>query len=126
MIESEKTRDHTETMLAYFGASVSSRPDSEGGVRISVEGRRTFKGKPVAVPGDPSSAAFLVAAALLCPGSNVLIKNVLINPTRTGFYETLREMGADISFENERELNGEKVADVRAKASQLTRRRGSG
>ena len=120
VIESEKTRDHTEKMLAYFGASVSSEPDSEGGVRISVEGRKTFKGKPVAVPGDPSSAAFLVAAAILCPGSNVLIKNVLINPTRTGFYETLGEMGADISFENERELNGEKVADVRAKASQLT------
>jgi len=120
VIESEKTRDHTEKMLAYFGAHVSSGPDREGGVRISVEGRKTFKGKPVAVPGDPSSAAFLVAAAILCPGSNVLIKNVLINPTRTGFYKTLSEMGADISFENEREENGEKVADLRAKTSQLT------
>ncbi len=120
VIESEKTRDHTEKMLAYFGASVAAGPDSEGGVRISVEGRKTFKGKPVAVPGDPSSAAFLVAAAILCPGSNVLIKDVLINPTRTGFYETLGEMGADVSFENERELNGEKVADVRAKSSQLS------
>ena len=67
MIESEKTRDHTEKMLAYFGAGVSSEPAGEAGVRISVEGRQAFKGKPVAVPGDPSSAAFLVAAAILCP-----------------------------------------------------------
>ena len=119
VIESEQTRDHTEKMLGYFGAGVSSGPDREGGVRISVEGRRTFKGKPVAVPGDPSSAAFLAAAALLCPGSDIVIRDVLINPTRTGFYETLREMGADISFENERELNGEKVADLRARTSRL-------
>ena len=115
VIESEKTRDHTEKMLAYFGAPVSSEPDKEGGVRISVGGRKTFEGKPVTVPGDPSSAAFLTAAALLCPGSDVVIPNVLINPTRTGFYETLREMGADISFENEREQNGERVANLRAK-----------
>jgi 3-phosphoshikimate 1-carboxyvinyltransferase len=120
VIESEKSRDHTEKMLAYFGASVSSEPTSEAGVRISVEGRQAFKGKPVVVPGDPSSAAFFVAAAILCPGSDVLVKNVLINPTRTGFYETLNEMGADLSIENERELNGEKVADIRAKTSQLT------
>ncbi len=119
VIESEKTRDHTEKMLAYFGADVSSEPGGEGGIRISVEGRKTLKGKPIAVPGDPSSAAFLVAAAILCPGSNVVIKDVLINPTRTGFYETLSEMGADISFENERELNGERVADVRARTSVL-------
>ncbi len=119
VIESEKTRDHTEKMLAYFGAEVTSGPDSEGGVRISVEGRKTLKGKPVAVPGDPSSAAFLVAAAILCPGSDVVVKDVLINPTRVGFYETLSEMGANISFENERELNGERVADVRAKTSVL-------
>src|SRR5208282_6484246 len=89
VVESEKTRDHTEKMLAYFGASVTSEPAGEGGVRISVEGRQAFKGKPVVVPGDPSSAAFLLAAAILCPGSDVLVKNVLINPTRAGFYETL-------------------------------------
>ncbi len=118
VVESEKTRDHTEKMLAYFGAGVSSEPVA-GGVRISVEGRRTLHGKPVTVPGDPSSAAFLAAAAILCPGSSILIRNVLVNPTRTGFYETLKEMGADISFENERELNGEPVADLRAKAGKL-------
>ncbi len=119
VIESEKTRDHTEKMLAYFGGEVSSEPDSEGGVRISVEGRKTLKAKPIAVPADPSSAAFLVAAALLCPGSDVLVRNVLTNPTRTGFYKTLSEMGADIAFENEREANGETVADLRAKTSRL-------
>jgi 3-phosphoshikimate 1-carboxyvinyltransferase len=119
VIESEKTRDHTEKMLAYFDGAVSLETIGGGGVRISVEGQTTLKGKPVSVPGDPSSAAFPVAAAILCPGSNILIRNVLINPTRTGFYETLTEMGAQISFENERELNGEKVADLRAKTSAL-------
>ena len=118
VVESEKTRDHTEKMLAYFGATVSSEP-VEGGVRISVEGRKTLHGKPVTVPGDPSSAAFLTAAAILCPGSDILVRDVLVNPTRTGFYETLKEMGANISFENERELNGEPVADLRAKAGKL-------
>lgn len=119
VIESEKTRDHTETMLRYFGAAVSMAKVSEGGVRISVEGRIGFRGKPVAVPADPSSAAFLAAAAILCPGSNILINAVLINPTRTGFYETLSEMGADIAFENEREECGERVADLRVKTSAL-------
>ncbi len=119
VIESEKTRDHTEKMLGYFGAAVSTEPEEGGGARITVEGRKTLKGRPVAVPGDPSSAAFLAAAAILCPGSDVLIKDVLINPTRAGFYETLREMGADLSFENERELNGERVADLRARSSRL-------
>ena len=118
VVESEKTRDHTEKMLAYFGAAVSSEA-VEGGTRISVEGRGTLHGRPVTVPGDPSSAAFLAAAAILCPGSDILVRNVLVNPTRTGFYETLKEMGANISFENERELNGEPVADLRAKAGKL-------
>jgi 3-phosphoshikimate 1-carboxyvinyltransferase len=119
VIESEKTRDHTEKMLAYFGADVACEHEAAGGCRISVAGRKALKGKPVAVPGDPSSAAFLAAAAILCPGSDVVIGNVLVNPTRTGFYETLGEMGADLSFENERELNGERVADLRARSSRL-------
>jgi 3-phosphoshikimate 1-carboxyvinyltransferase len=119
VIESEKTRDHTEKMLAYFGAGVATEPDGAGGLRISVQGRKAFKGKPVAVPGDPSSAAFLAAAAILCPDSDVIIRNVLVNPTRTGFYQTLGEMGADLSFENERDANGERVADLRARSSRL-------
>ena len=76
VVESEKTRDHTEKMLAYFGAAVSSEA-VEGGTRISVEGRGTLHGRPVTVPGDPSSAAFLAAAAILCPGSDILVRNVL-------------------------------------------------
>ena len=119
VIEAEKTRDHTEKMLAYFGAAISTEPLEGGGARISVEGRKTLHGKPVTVPGDPSSAAFLTAAAILCPGSDVLIRNVLVNPTRTGFYETLKEMGANLAFENARELNGEPVADLRAKPGRL-------
>ncbi|MBI4723784.1 MAG: 3-phosphoshikimate 1-carboxyvinyltransferase [Rhodomicrobium sp.] len=119
VIESEKTRDHTEKMLAYFGASVSSEPAEGGGIRISVEGRKGLRGRPVTVPGDPSSAAFPAAAAIICPGSDILIRNVLVNPTRTGFYETLAEMGASISFENARELNGEPAADLRVKAGTL-------
>jgi 3-phosphoshikimate 1-carboxyvinyltransferase len=118
VIETGKTRDHTEKMLAYFGAAVSAAP-AQGGNRISVDGQKTFHGKPVTVPGDPSSAAFLAAAAILCPGSDVLIGKVLVNPARTGFYETLKEMGANLSFENRHELNGEPVADLRAKASRL-------
>ncbi len=118
VVESEKTRDHTEKMLAYFGAGVSTEP-VDGGTRISVDGRGTLHGKPVTVPGDPSSAAFLAAAAILCPGSDILVRNVLINPARTGFYETLREMGANIAFECERELNGEMAADLRVKAGKL-------
>jgi len=118
VIEAEQTRDHTEKMLTYFGAAVSATP-AEGGMRISVEGQKALEGKPVTVPGDPSSAAFLAAAAILRPGSSVLIRNVLVNPTRTGFYKTLTEMGGSLTFENERELNGEPVADLRAEASRL-------
>jgi 3-phosphoshikimate 1-carboxyvinyltransferase len=118
VIEAEKTRDHTERMMAYFGAPVAVSP-AEGGTRISVEVQKAFQGKPVTVPGDPSSAAFLAGAAVLCPGSSVLIRNVLVNPTRTGFYETLGEMGASLSFENERELNGEPVANLRVKGGRL-------
>jgi 3-phosphoshikimate 1-carboxyvinyltransferase len=119
VIEKEKTRDHTERMLDYFGAAVSSRPEGAGGQRVVVDGRQTLRGRPVAVPGDPSSAAFPAAAALLCEGSSVTIRDVLINPTRTGFYQTLIEMGARISFDNEREENGERVADLAVASSRL-------
>jgi 3-phosphoshikimate 1-carboxyvinyltransferase len=118
VMEAEKTRDHTEKMLAYFGASISVEA-GKAGTRIAVEGRKRLKGRPVTVPGDPSSAAFLAAGAILCPGSDIMIRDVLINPTRTGFYETLAEMGASIAFENRRELNGEPVADIHVKSGRL-------
>jgi 3-phosphoshikimate 1-carboxyvinyltransferase len=112
-------RDHTERMLVAFGAKLSMTPDDDEGRFIELEGGQRLRPVNVDVPGDPSSAAFPVAAALIVPNSDVTVKGVLINPLRTGFYETLRDMGADISFENEREVNGEPVGDIRARHSVL-------
>lgn len=112
------TRDHTERMLKAFGAKLTV--DGAGQARIvRLNGPQRLKATKIEAPGDPSSAAFLVAAALIVPGSDVLVKNVCVNPTRTGFYETLKEMGADVAIENRREAAGEPVADIRAKASIL-------
>ncbi len=111
VIEAKPTRDHTEIMLEAFGAQISSVPQ-EDGTRIQLHGHPELKATPIDVPGDPSSAAFLAAAAVMVEGSDLLIENVLINPTRTGFYTTLSEMGAQIAFENERLAGGEQVADL--------------
>ncbi len=119
VIEREPTRDHTERMLRYFGADVRSISDGSL-TRITVEGHAELTGRDVAVPGDPSSAAFIAAAALIVPGSEVTIEGVLVNPTRTGFYTTLQEMGGDIAFLNTREEGGEPVADIRVRASSLS------
>ena len=118
VIEPEATRDHTERMLAHFGAQLTAT--KRQGVRaISIKGDGELAGTDVKVPGDPSSAAFLAAAALIVPGSEVTISGVLVNPTRTGFYTTLREMGADVTFLNERNEGGEPVADIRVRHSKL-------
>lgn len=119
VIETAATRDHTERMLRHFGAEI--RLGEQDGLRtVTVRGDAELEGRSVAVPGDPSSAAFLVAAALLVPGSDVTIEGMLVNPTRTGFYVTLQEMGADLVFEREREEGGEPIADVRVRHSRLT------
>ena len=118
VIEPEATRDHTERMLGYFGAELDIA-EVDGKRLITVAGHAELEGRTVEVPGDPSSAAFLVAAALIVPGSEVRIDGVLVNPTRIGFYTTLREMGADVVFENERERGGEPVADLSVRHSQL-------
>jgi 3-phosphoshikimate 1-carboxyvinyltransferase len=118
VIEREATRDHTERMLRHFGAEVAVA-ERGGGRIITVTGDAELEGRSVRVPGDPSSAAFLAAAALIVPGSEVTIEGVLVNPTRTGFYATLAEMGADLAFEGEREEGGEPVADVRVRHSRL-------
>ncbi len=118
VIEKEATRDHTERMLRYFGASVTTVA-RDGLTRITVKGNAEMKGRDVVVPGDPSSAAFLICAALLVPGSDVTIEGVLVNPTRTGLYTTLQEMGADVAFLNAREEGGEPIADIRARYSKL-------
>jgi len=118
VIEREATRDHTERMLRYFGADVSVK-EHDGLTRISVRGEGELSGRETIVPADPSSAAFIVAAAAITPGSDVTVTGVLTNPTRTGFYETLREMGANISFENELESGGELVADIHLRHAPL-------
>lgn len=118
VVEREATRDHTERMLRHFGAEVTAEPDPEG-TRITVRGQPELAGRDVIVPGDPSSAAFLIAAALIVPGSDVTVRGVLINPTRTGLYTTFQEMGADLVYLDERQEGGEPVADIRARYSKL-------
>ncbi|MGD9668509.1 MAG: 3-phosphoshikimate 1-carboxyvinyltransferase [Hyphomicrobiaceae bacterium] len=118
VIEREPTRDHTERMLRFFGADIRTEI-KEGKTRISIKGDAELKGRDVVVPGDPSSAAFLICAALLVPGSDVTVESVLVNETRTGLYTTLKEMGADVEFTNVREEGGEPIADIRARFSKL-------
>ncbi len=116
VIEKEATRDHTERMLVGFGAELSVEETDEGRV-ITLTGQPELKPQDIVVPRDPSSAAFPVCAALLAEGSNVLVPNIGLNPTRAGLFYTLQEMGADLTFENMREEGGEPVADLRAKYS---------
>lgn len=111
VIESEPTRDHTERMLAGFGADIRTEVTDDGRV-ITLQGRPELRAQPVAVPRDPSSAAFPVAAALLVPGSRITVPGVSRNPTRDGLYVTLAEMGADLTWTNERTEGGEPVADL--------------
>lgn len=118
VVEKEATRDHTERMLRYFGAKVRAE-HKDGLTRITVSGDAELEGRDVVVPGDPSSAAFLIAAAVLVPGSDVTVEGVLFNETRTGFYTTLKEMGADVEYLNLREEGGEPIADIRARTSKL-------
>lgn len=116
--ERAPTRDHTERMLKYFGAKISAR--NEAGVNvITLSGGSELTGKDLQVPGDPSSAAFPAVAALLCESSDITIRNIMTNPTRTGLFNTLKEMGGAIDFTNMREAGGEAVADIRIRASSL-------
>ncbi|MDK3019039.1 3-phosphoshikimate 1-carboxyvinyltransferase [Pseudodonghicola flavimaris] len=114
--EREATRDHTERMLAGFGAEITTEETNEGRV-ITLTGRPELTPQVIAVPRDPSSAAFPVCAALIVPGSDLLVPGIGLNPTRAGLFTTLREMGADLTYENEREEGGEPVADLRARYS---------
>ncbi|SFA86853.1 3-phosphoshikimate 1-carboxyvinyltransferase [Poseidonocella pacifica] len=116
VIEKEATRDHSERMLAGFGATLTVEDTEEGRV-ITLLGQPELRPQQIAVPRDPSSAAFPVCAALITEGSNVLVPNIGLNPTRAGLFTTLREMGADLTYENEREEGGEPVADLRARFS---------
>lgn len=118
VIEAEATRDHTERMLAGFGAEISTEQTREGRV-ITLKGQPELQAQDIIVPRDPSSAAFPVCAALIVEGSDVLVPNIGLNPTRAGLFTTLQEMGADLVFENIREAGGEPVADLRARFSDL-------
>ena len=120
VIEPQPSRDHTERMLRHFGATVGAEPIEGGGKRITLEGHPELAAAPIFVPGDPSSAAFPLIAALIVPGSEVTIEGVGVNPLRTGLLECLRDMGADIALLNERDEGGEPVADLRARAGPLT------
>ena len=111
--EPEPTRDHSENMLKHFGATITVASAGHGRV-IRLTGQPELRGADVAVPGDPSSAAFPLAAALLVPGSSVTVQGVGLNPLRTGLFETLREMGAMLSVSNERIEGGEPVGDITA------------
>lgn len=119
VIEAVATRDHTERMLQGFGAALSVEIGASGERIIRLEGRPELKAQHVVVPGDPSSAAFAVVAGLIVPGSDVTVENVLLNPQRTGLFQTLVEMGADLAIENERLSGGERIGDVHVRASRL-------
>ncbi len=113
------TRDHTERMLGYLGAELHAEDRDDGARMVTICGDAELQGAEITVPGDPSSAAFIVAAALICPGSEIVVEGVLMNPTRAGFIETLREMGADIEELDHRFEGGEPVSDIRVRAGEL-------
>lgn len=114
VIEPVKTRDHTERMIRQFGGSVEQQGD-----KVIVSGGQELTGTNIEVPGDISSAAFFLAAGAITPGSDILLKNVGLNPTRTGIIDVLREMGADLTIENYDQSSAEPAGDIRIKYSQL-------
>ena len=115
VIETEASRDHTEKLLAYFGAQITSETHGEHGRKIVLEGRPTFRPRPIIVPADPSSAAFPLVAALIVPGSDIVIEGLMMNPLRVGLLDSLMEMGADITILDRRIEGGEDVADLRVR-----------
>lgn len=113
--EVKPTRDHTERMFEAFGV-----PVIRDGLSVSIDGPALLKGTDVEVPGDPSSAAFAIVAGLIVPGSDILVRGVMMNPRRTALFDALIEMGGDVTFENERAVGGgERAADIRARYSKL-------
>jgi 3-phosphoshikimate 1-carboxyvinyltransferase len=120
VIEPVPTRDHSETMLKGFGANISVETDGQDQRIISLVGEAELQPQNITVPGDPSSAAFPVVAALLVPGSDIVVENVGINATRAGLFTVLQQMGGDLRFENQRTVGGEPVADIHVKHSKLT------
>lgn len=120
IIEPVPTRDHSERMLRGFGADLTVEVDADGTRHIRIVGEAELKPQTIVVPGDPSSAAFFIVAALIVRGSDVTITNVGLNPTRAGLIDVLRQMGGDIELLDPREVGGEPVADLRVRHSALT------
>ncbi|MFL5260093.1 MAG: 3-phosphoshikimate 1-carboxyvinyltransferase [Hyphomicrobiales bacterium] len=118
VVEPIPTRDHTERMLEGFGAKLTVE-EMGSGRRIRIEGQHELVAREIEVPGDPSSAAFLIVAALVTEDSSLTIENVLLNPTRTGLVLTLCEMGADIEIKDRRQAGGEEVGDIAVRSSKL-------
>lgn len=119
VIEPVATRDHSERMLRGFGADLSVETDADGARVIRLTGEAELKPQAITVPGDPSSAAFFVVAALIVPGSDLVIENVGLNPTRAALFDVLRLMGGSIEELDRRDVGGEPVADLRVRASTL-------
>ena len=113
------TRDHSERMLAGFGADISVEQGPDARI-ITLRGEAELRPCDVAVPGDPSSAAFWLLAGTIVPGSELVVEDVLLNPTRIGFVEALRLMGADLTVEDERDMGGERVGSIRVRHAALT------
>ncbi|MDG1286870.1 MAG: 3-phosphoshikimate 1-carboxyvinyltransferase [Rickettsiales bacterium] len=121
VIEPTPSRDHTEKMFNFFDWKCETQETPDGGRKITFEGQQetTKKNREIIVPGDPSSAAFPMVAALITKGSEVTLKNIGMNPLRTGLFTTLQEMGAELHIHNERDAGGEQVVDITVKGSQL-------
>lgn len=116
VIEPAISRDHSERMLKAFGASIDVDPHQRS---VTVSGPADLQGQTIVVPGDISSAAFWLVAAAIVPNSELVVKNVGVNPTRTGVLDALQQMEADMQFQNQRTVAGEPVADIRIRGSQL-------
>jgi 3-phosphoshikimate 1-carboxyvinyltransferase len=119
VVENEASRDHTERMLRHFGAQVAVEPHGSHGRRITLTGQPELAAAPVRVPADPSSAAFPLVAALIVPGSDLVLEGVMTNPLRAGLLATLSEMGAGIEVLDRRQEGGEDVADLHVRAAGL-------
>lgn len=119
VIEPVPTRDHSERMLRGFGADLQVETDADGTRHIRIRGEAELKPQTIVVPGDPSSAAFFIVAALIVPGSDIIVANVGLNPTRAGLIEILKQMGGDIELLDARDVGGEPVADLRVRHSAL-------
>ncbi len=119
IIEPSLSRDHTERMLKFFGANISTHQLDDMLWEITLDGIPELKPLNLSIPADPSSAAFPIVSAIITPSSKIKVENVCINELRTGLYKTLIEMGANIQFSNHREKNGELIADITASSSSL-------